>query len=76
MTTWYGIFAPRRTDSAIVTQLAAEMANAVGQPQMRTAIANQGIQAASNSPAEFSALVHCDLERWREVIVTLGLRVD
>lgn len=76
VTTWYGIFVPRRTDGAVVSQLATEIASAVGQPQLRTAIANQGMEAAANSPAEFTTLVNRDIERWRKVVGALGLRVD
>jgi tripartite-type tricarboxylate transporter receptor subunit TctC len=76
VTTWYGAFVPRRTNAAVVKQLAAEIANAAAQPQMRTAIANQGMEAAANTPAEFSALVERELERWRKLVAALGLRVD
>jgi len=76
VTTWYGIFVPRRTDASLVSQLAAEIANAVNQPQMRTAIANQGMEAATNTPTDFAALVNRDIARWGKVVGALGLRVE
>lgn len=76
VTTWYGIFVSRRVDAANVSQLAEVVAQTVAQPAMQTSIAHQGMQASSNSPQAFRALVDRDLERWGKVVRSLGLRVD
>jgi len=76
VTTWYGLLAPGRTDAAIVGRIAAETAQALGRPDVRDAIARQGMEPRSTSPAEFAALLQRDLERWRKVVQGIGLRVD
>ena len=76
VTTWYGIFVSRRVDAANVSQLAEVIAQTVAQPAMQTSIAHQGMQASSNSPQTFRALVDRDIERWGKFVRSLGLRVD
>jgi len=76
VTTWYGVFVSGRTERATANRLAQETSRAVTQQQMRAAISANGMDPASNTPAEFARLVQDDIAKWAKVVKATGARVD
>jgi len=77
MTTWYGVFAPARTPSAIVDRLHAEIAKVMQAPDVRPRLVEIGVDdTVTRTPAEFAALVHADIARYAKVVREAGLRID
>ena len=64
---WYGLFAPAGTPAPIVARLHKEIAAALKSPEMQKRIAADGAEAVGNSPAEFSAQIKSELEKWAKV---------
>ena len=65
--TWWGILAPAGTPQVVVNRLNAEIRAIVSLPEMRDIFDKEGVDAASMTAAEFTAFVHADIDKWREV---------
>lgn len=76
VTTWYGVFVHGATEATVVNRLAEAVARAVSQPQVRSAITNQGMETASNTPVQFAQLVRAEIDKWAKVVKATGARAD
>ena len=65
--TWFGLFAPAGTPAPVVAKLHKEIAAALKTPEMQKRLAADGAVAVGNSPAEFSAQIKSELEKWAKV---------
>ena len=70
---WYGLFAPGRTDPALLEQLAREVKKALAKPEVQAAMAEQGVDPETNTPTEFKTRVHAELARWERDVKTLKI---
>ena len=77
LTTWYGVFAPAGSPSAIVNRLHAELVKAMQTPEVRSKLEGIGADGSvSKSPAEFAALVRADTARYAKIVKDIGLRIE
>jgi tripartite-type tricarboxylate transporter receptor subunit TctC len=74
--TWAGIIAPAGTPKEIVDRVAAEAKKALADPAMKAKLAEQGIVAVGDGPAEFRAFVADDIARWSKVITDAGIKME
>jgi tripartite-type tricarboxylate transporter receptor subunit TctC len=72
-TTWYAAVAPPKTPPAIVGKLSAAIAKALRESEVFARLERLQATPILNSPAEASAFIAADSERWRKVIVAAGL---
>ena len=75
-TTWYGMFAPARTQRDIVRKLHAQVAKILGAAEMTQRLASQGSEPRSTTPEELLNLVKSETERWKKVIKSAGIKID
>jgi tripartite-type tricarboxylate transporter receptor subunit TctC len=74
---WYGIFGPRGLPDAIADRLSREIGAMLGAPDVATQLA--GISSTvlrSESPAAFDRHLRAEVERWREIVRSTGVRVQ
>lgn len=71
-----GLAAPSGTPRAIVERLGASLVRMLGRPEMRRALAEQGADARPTSPAEFTAYIATEVDRWREAVRLSGARPE
>ncbi|WP_255352278.1 tripartite tricarboxylate transporter substrate-binding protein [Achromobacter sp. DMS1] len=64
---WYAIFAPAKTDPAVVEKLNAALNQALADPQVSAKIGEQGAEVRRSSPAELGAFVQSEVQRWRQL---------
>jgi tripartite-type tricarboxylate transporter receptor subunit TctC len=76
MSTWYGVFAPGGTPAAITERLAAEIAKAVNEPQVREQFLAQSVEPKANTPVEFRKLVNDEIDNWTKLVKSSGIRAD
>ena len=74
--TWYGVFAPSGTPTAVLAKLNQDLTQATNSPEVRERFANQGGEARSSTREEFAALIEQDLRRWQTVVKAAGLRAE
>jgi tripartite-type tricarboxylate transporter receptor subunit TctC len=73
---WVGLLAPAGTPPAIVDKVSAEMRKSLARPETQARMKQLGAIVVADSPAEFSAFLKKDHERWAQVIKTSGIRAE
>ncbi len=73
---WFGLSAPAKTPPEIVRKLHQETVKALAQPEFKSKLEQVGFVVVGNTPAEFSAFVANEVEKWGKVVKTAGATVD
>lgn len=73
---WYCLLAPSATPQAVVTRLNTALVQTVRSEDFVQAVAKQGFEPASSSPAELKAIIDKDLARWARFVADTGIKVE
>ncbi len=76
LVTWYGIFAPARTPTAIVARLNAEIAKVLADPESRDRLTAQGLEPSPMTPQELRRYTENDVGRWTRLIKSAGIKPE
>jgi tripartite-type tricarboxylate transporter receptor subunit TctC len=76
MTNWFGVLAPARIPSAVLSRLDTELRAIVASPEARERYAAQGADPVGAGPEAFARVIREDLPRWARVVRESGARVD
>jgi len=74
VTAWNALFAPAGTPRPVVQRLNALVRDGLAQPEARTAMGRQGLEATPSSPEELARLVRAELEKWGKVVKAAGMK--
>ncbi len=74
--TWYGVMAPARTSKPIIDRLHGAIVKALALPDVTKRINDLGTAVIGNTPAEFSAQIARESERWAAVVKQAGLKPE
>ncbi len=73
---WYAMFAPGGTPRAVVDRLNAMVNRILGEREMRTGFATQGIEATGGPPENLGKVVRDDYRRWAKVVKDANITTD
>jgi tripartite-type tricarboxylate transporter receptor subunit TctC len=73
---WQGVGAPRGTPLEIVTLLNSEINTVLADPQISEYLKSLGGMMLAGPPAEFTALIASETEKWAEVVKFSGAKPD
>ena len=73
---WYGLLAPAGIPAAVRDRLANETVALLKVPETAKRIEGFGWTVVGNTPAEFSAFLRAELDRYGKVIKTRGITLD
>ncbi len=73
---WFGIFAPKGTDPAIVRKLNTALREVLEQPEVRQRFESQGNTVRIETPEQFAQTVHKDRAKWAQVVKDAKISVD
>ncbi|WCM88870.1 Bug family tripartite tricarboxylate transporter substrate binding protein [Acidovorax sp. NCPPB 3576] len=73
---WFGLFAPKGTDAAVVQQLNTALRQVLEQPDVRERFESQGNAVRIETPAQFRQTVHADRAKWAQVVKDARIRID
>jgi tripartite-type tricarboxylate transporter receptor subunit TctC len=73
---WFGLFAPAGTPAAIVERINSEVNRALQIPAIRSRFETLGCEPAGGSAAAFGAYFRSEIEKWRKVIRSAGVRLQ
>ena len=73
---WYGVLAPAGTPRDIVMRLNGDIIKALGQPDYRALLVNNGIEPIGSPPGELGQYIRSELVKWAKVVKEAGVRVD
>jgi tripartite-type tricarboxylate transporter receptor subunit TctC len=65
---WYGLAAPSKTPPEIVGRLNAAINASLAEPEIKTKLANLGVEPMVMTPASFTAYIAGDVDKWAKVI--------
>lgn len=65
---WGGVFAPANLPRDVMLKLNAEIARAVGSPEIIRRFEDMGLVAKASSPEEFRAFLQSEMTRWKGVL--------
>jgi len=73
---WNAIVVPAKTPKPVIDKLSAAIAKAVKSPDVVEKIQGLGSDAVGSTPAEFSATLKKDRERWVPIIKASGFKAE
>jgi tripartite-type tricarboxylate transporter receptor subunit TctC len=73
---WAMFLAPAGTSKEIVDRLSGEVAKALKDPELRKRFAELAVIPAGTSPADTTKFLADEVEKWRKVITTAGVKID
>ena len=76
ISTWYGMWAPASTPSAIVEKLSSEISQITRLPEIREKFLSLGAEPVGNTAEEFAAFNKSELAKWARIVKQSGARVD
>lgn len=72
-TSWHGMVMPAKTPPAISGRVHAEMVKLLNLPDVKALFLTQGMDTVANTPAQFTAYIQAESEKWTRVVRTLGM---
>ncbi len=73
---WVGVLLPAHTPKSIVERLNRELGAILTSAEARERFAGMGADPLHCSPAEFTAFIKAEIDKWSKVIKGAGIRVD
>jgi tripartite-type tricarboxylate transporter receptor subunit TctC len=73
---WFGLFAPAKTDGAIVARLAREMNTVLKDAEIAKRMSDLSLQPANYSPAEFAAFLQREHDKFAAVVKTANIKAE
>jgi len=70
---WFGLLGPAGLPASMVTRLNTEVGSALGAPEIRTKLDENGLGFLGGSPDDFRALIEDGIKRYGAIIKTTGL---
>ncbi|QNN59780.1 tripartite tricarboxylate transporter substrate binding protein [Diaphorobacter ruginosibacter] len=73
---WFGLLAPAGTPREILNKLQGTIAEAVKSPEVAKQLNDLGAEPVANKPEVFAQEIKDDVEKWRKVVKTTGVKLD
>jgi tripartite-type tricarboxylate transporter receptor subunit TctC len=76
ISSWFGLFAPTGTPSAVTGRLEQETRKALASPQMTRALADVGAEPGTLFGSEFAQFVAGEMSRFKQLVREADIRID
>ena len=73
---WSGLLAPAGTPHTVIDRVNAEIAKALGDPQVTARLAPQGIEVITSTPEEFHAQMKAGIVKWAKVVKDAKIKLE
>jgi len=73
---WFGMAVPTGTPQAIINKLHAESTRALQAPDLRDRMVAEGAEFVGDTPAQFTAFIRSEIEKWGRAVKASGAKVD
>jgi tripartite-type tricarboxylate transporter receptor subunit TctC len=73
---WFGLLAPANTPREVVNKVQQDVAKILATAEMRERFAAQGALPVGDTPAQFTAFIKGEIDKWTQVVKFSGARVD
>jgi tripartite-type tricarboxylate transporter receptor subunit TctC len=72
-TSWTGLLAPAHTPQPVIAKLNAAINGGLKTPELKTALERLSNEPLGGTPADFTAVIKADLDKWSPIVNSLGL---
>ena len=76
ISTWYGLFAPAGTPSAIVAKWNADVTKILNAPDVRARFVADGAEPVPDTPEQFSQFIAAELAKYARIVKASGAKID
>jgi len=76
VTVWFGLFAPAKTDGAIVERLHQAVAFSLQDADVRAKLAETGLRIVGDSPAEFAVFLAQEIEKFSAIVKAANIKAE
>lgn len=76
VSSWYALLLPQKTPAHIVKRMHSEALKAVSHPDVQQAMARQGLEGETSTPAELAARIKSETATWAQVIREAGIKAE
>ncbi len=76
VTTWYGLLATAGTPASAIKRVQQETARALDNPSLKSKMSGLGVDAETNTPEQFSAMIQEETAKWARVIKMVGIKAQ
>jgi tripartite-type tricarboxylate transporter receptor subunit TctC len=73
---WFGLMAPAGTPAQIVAKVYQQAAKIAMEPEMKAKLAQLGLDAVSDPPDAFAAIIKADIAKWAKVIKDANIKAE
>jgi tripartite-type tricarboxylate transporter receptor subunit TctC len=73
---WHGLIGPKGLPRPIVDRVNAELNKALKAKDMEDKLSADGVSPAGGTPEQFGAVIKRDIDTWRKVVQTAGIKAD
>lgn len=73
---WWGLLAPAGTPPEVVARLNAEVNKALAGSELKDFFLKEGATVQSSTPAQFSAAIAADIQRWKKVAAQQSIKPE
>jgi len=75
VTLWYGVWGPKGLPKEVANRWHAELVKVLQSPEMKSRLANEGLEAVGSTPDEFRAHLKREVAKWAKVIKDAHVRI-
>ena len=72
----FGLVVPAATPREVVARISRDVNAAMAQPEVRSRMADIGLQPLGTTPAEFDSYIRTEIEKWAKVVKLSGATAD
>ena len=73
---WFGLMAPAGTPAPIISKVYQQAAKIALDPEMKAKLAQLGLDATSDPPDAFAAIIKADIAKWAKVIKDANIKAE
>lgn len=71
---WVGLLAPAKTPQVIINLLHAESVKILARKDVKDLYLKRGMETEGDSPAEFSAAIREEVDKWKKLVASAGIK--
>ena len=73
---WQALFGPKGTPAEIIARLNGEFVKAMNRPEVRNQIESVGGEIVASSPAELTAFMKADIDKWKRLVKEMNIAFE
>jgi tripartite-type tricarboxylate transporter receptor subunit TctC len=76
MLSWFGLLAPAATPRSVITRMNAETAKVLAMPEIKSALAAQGLEVRGGTPEQFGDYIKREIAKITKIAKAAGVKAE